>query len=60
MSSINLENFKNCLNYVEKSKFTPHKVKEYSIDNVSEKIVRIIYSYKEYVKTYIYFENETK
>ena len=52
---------KNCLGYLEKSKFSSQRVKkEYSIDNVSEKIVRIIYSYKEYVKNYIYFENETK
>ena len=60
MSGINFENFKNCLGYLEKSKFSSQRVKEYSIDNVSEKIVRIIYSYKEYVKNYIYFENETK
>tara|TARA_Y100000768_G_C23930781_1_gene659987 strand:+ start:41 stop:1165 length:1125 start_codon:yes stop_codon:yes gene_type:complete len=56
MSGIDLNNFHACLNYLEKSKFIPPVIKEYSIDNVSEKITRIIYSYKEYIKNYLYYE----
>ena len=56
MSGIDLNNFHACLNYLEKSKFIPPVIKEYSIDNVSEKITRIIYSYKEYIKNYVYYE----
>tara|TARA_X000000950_G_scaffold234381_1_gene284301 strand:+ start:418 stop:1548 length:1131 start_codon:yes stop_codon:yes gene_type:complete len=57
MSSVNIKNFFYCLDYLETSKFLAPIVREYNVSDVSEKIARIIYSYRQYVKNYIYYEN---
>lgn len=60
MSGVDITNFYNCLDHLEKSNFVAPLIREYSFKDVSEKIARIIFSYKDYVKRYIYYENNTK
>ncbi len=60
MSGVDIINFYNCLDHLEKSNFVAPLVREYSVKDVSEKIARIILSYKDYVKKYTYYENNTK
>ena len=60
MSGLDSDNFFKCLDHLENSNYLPATVKEYSINNVSDKIARVILSYKNYVKRYFYYQNDFK
>jgi len=56
LSGLSVERTIQALNILNESNFVPSITSDYNVDSVSEKIVRIIVSYVEYVKSTVYRE----
>ena len=56
LSGISEDNFFKAVDYYDKTDFKHTIVRDYDVDNVSDKIVKILIGYGKYINTYKYFK----